>query len=112
MEAITRYFMKGEVDKDGLYIYSICGIGGIGKTELALRYAKLHSAAYDAIFWVGAESVESLRQGFTRIALELGLPGSRIDGNPDHHLTLVHLWLRSTSEHHPINSNRSNSNPN
>jgi hypothetical protein len=54
----------------------------VGKTELALEYAKQHSLEYDAIFWIGAEEAESLLQGFTKIALELGLPDAKIGSDP------------------------------
>jgi predicted ATPase len=32
------------------------GMGGIGKTQLAIAYAKLHNDAYTSIFWLNATS--------------------------------------------------------
>jgi hypothetical protein len=94
---MATYFWKGEIDKRELSIYSICGIGSVGKTELALEYAKQHSLEYDAIFWIGAEEAESLLQGFTKIALELGLPDAKIGSDPSLNLlALVHHWFRVT----------------
>ena len=39
------------------------GLGGIGKTQLALAYAKRHKDEYSAVFWVNSKSEETLRQG-------------------------------------------------
>ncbi|KAK3331560.1 P-loop containing nucleoside triphosphate hydrolase protein [Apodospora peruviana] len=95
---IAEYFDREEFHRDELPIYSICGIGGVGKTELALQYAKLHAHKYQAMLWAGAESIESLRQDFTKISMALGLAGARIDRDPDHNLALVHQWFRCTDK--------------
>jgi len=91
---IATYFISGQTERNQLLIYSICGIGGVGKTELALRYSKQYAEEYDARLWVRADSPESLRLGFTRIAIELGLPEAKVDGDPDHNLALVLHWFR------------------
>lgn len=36
------------------------GMGGVGKTQLALQYAKKHADCYDSIFWLDASSKRSL----------------------------------------------------
>ncbi|KAK0612447.1 hypothetical protein B0T17DRAFT_407350 [Bombardia bombarda] len=96
LDDISAYFRRGAAagKNDDLCIYSICGIGGVGKTELALQYAKQHAHEYDALLWVRAETVESLRQDFTKIAMALKIPGAHIDGDPTNNLSLVHLWFR------------------
>jgi hypothetical protein len=40
------------------------GIGGSGKTQLALRYIKQHPQLYTAIIWIDASTAESTRQSF------------------------------------------------
>ncbi|KAI1348676.1 P-loop containing nucleoside triphosphate hydrolase protein [Xylaria sp. FL0043] len=95
---VHRYFKIEEISKDDLKIYSLCGISGVGKTKIAVQYAKSHSSEFDAILWIGSESVGSIQQGFTKAALALGLPGVKVGGDPDHHLTLVHQWLRETDK--------------
>ena len=53
---------------------AIKGLGGIGKTQTALRYADLFRDEYSAGFWVVAESHESLISGFAEFAQLLDLP--------------------------------------
>jgi tetratricopeptide (TPR) repeat protein len=52
------------------------GLGGIGKTQIAVEYAYRHRDSYSAVLWTFAESVASLTAGFAQIATKLGLPGA------------------------------------
>jgi ATP/maltotriose-dependent transcriptional regulator MalT len=47
------------------------GLGGIGKTQLTVAYAKRHKDNYSAIFWLNANDEDSLRQSFTKLAKEI-----------------------------------------
>ncbi|KAI1121042.1 hypothetical protein F5Y10DRAFT_288967 [Nemania abortiva] len=96
--AMHQYFQNKDNEKQELKIYSLCGIGGVGKTEIAMKFSKEFLNEFDAIFWIGAESVDSLQRSFTKVALALGLPNVKVNGDPDHHLTLVHQWLRGTDK--------------
>nr|BBH86115.1 tetratricopeptide repeat protein [Thermosporothrix sp. COM3] len=46
----------------------LCGMGGIGKTQLALEYAYRFFSEYTALFWLQAESEESLRASLLSVA--------------------------------------------
>jgi hypothetical protein len=61
------------------------GLGGIGKTQLAIAYAKLHRADYSAIFWLNIKDEDSLKQSFARIARRIlrEHPASRLDAVED-----------------------------
>lgn len=48
-------------------IYALTGIGGIGKTQIALEYAYRYHEHYNAVFWVSAVSQESIKASFFRI---------------------------------------------
>ncbi len=51
---------------------SISGLGGIGKTQLALQYAKLYKQDYDNnVLWINAECLESLDSSFIKLASKL-----------------------------------------
>jgi hypothetical protein len=62
--------------------FAICAPGGMGKTQVAIQFALTHHKDFDAIFWVNADSVNEMAQGFQRIALLLGLvPEGSADAN-------------------------------
>ncbi|KAH8589506.1 hypothetical protein B0O99DRAFT_692400 [Bisporella sp. PMI_857] len=44
------------------------GLGGIGKTQLAITYAKRHKGNYSAIFWLNIKDEDSLKQSFASVA--------------------------------------------
>jgi ATP/maltotriose-dependent transcriptional regulator MalT len=44
------------------------GLGGIGKTQLAITYARRHKEKYTAIFWLNANDEDSLKLSFRDIA--------------------------------------------
>jgi hypothetical protein len=47
------------------------GLGGIGKTQLAIEYIKHHREKYTAIFWLNANDVPSLKLSFRAIAQQI-----------------------------------------
>lgn len=52
--------------------YAICGLGGVGKTELAREYAFSRQGLFEAVFWFEAEQTTQLSEGFALIASKLG----------------------------------------
>lgn len=54
--------------------WAISGLGGIGKTQIALEYAYRYWQHYTAILWISAETSETLLAGFVALAEALDLP--------------------------------------
>ncbi|HEX5404507.1 MAG TPA: FxSxx-COOH system tetratricopeptide repeat protein [Pseudonocardiaceae bacterium] len=52
------------------------GMGGIGKTQMAVEYIYRHLTDYDIVWWVQAAHPAQIRAGLTELAQHLGLPGS------------------------------------
>jgi hypothetical protein len=52
---------------------ALCGPGGIGKTQIAAEYANTRKDHFDAIFWVYGDQLTKIAEGFSRIAIEMGL---------------------------------------
>jgi hypothetical protein len=54
---------------------TVSGAGGIGKSELARKYAYIHREDFDKnIAWMNAETQESLRESFIMLAKDLRIP--------------------------------------
>ena len=47
------------------------GLGGIGKTQLAMQYAYIHQKDYTSVWWVNASTTQMLSQSFLGIAQQL-----------------------------------------
>jgi tetratricopeptide (TPR) repeat protein len=52
---------------------AIYGLGGTGKTQLALKYIEDNKDEYNPILWIDAKDEQSVRSGFERCASELQL---------------------------------------
>ena len=61
---------------------AIHGLGGVGKTQLAARYARMHRGDYDVIWWLRAEQPATLRADLAALAVALGLVDVDVD-EPD-----------------------------
>ena len=53
---------------------AVSGLGGVGKTQLAVEYAYRFYQDYQAVLWAHAESVEVLTSSYTEMATLLNLP--------------------------------------
>jgi tetratricopeptide (TPR) repeat protein len=71
---------------------ALCGLGGIGKTQLAVEYAYLHREDYQAVLWVRADSHEALVQSFVELTRILHLSTAK---EQDHQVIVkaVKGWL-------------------
>ena len=53
---------------------AIKGLGGVGKSQLALEYAFRHAGEYDGIWWLHAEEPTTLARDYVDLAPKLGVP--------------------------------------
>ncbi|KAI1352908.1 Tetratricopeptide-like helical [Xylaria sp. FL0043] len=96
IENMDLYF--GKIDTATSFSsLAIYGLGGIGKSTIALRYAeqKLRQDELDALFWVHSEKLASIRQSFTDIAMRLRLADA-MQGDHSKNQALVLNWLQHT----------------
>ncbi len=53
--------------------FTLCGFGGIGKTEIAREFTRRHRDSFDAVFWVVADEVAKMDEHYQQISLAVGL---------------------------------------
>ncbi|KAN0067830.1 HET domain containing protein [Elaphomyces granulatus] len=77
------------------------GLGGIGKTQLTVAYAKRHKDNYSAVFWLNIKDEDSVKQSFAKVAKQIlrehssasRLSNVNIKENIDEVIDAVKAWL-------------------
>jgi NB-ARC domain len=90
--------LSGDGSRRTVILY---GLGGIGKTQLAVAYAKRHKDNYSAIFWLNIKDEDSLKQGFAMVARQIlreypsasRLSSLDMTGDLDEVIDAVKAWL-------------------
>ncbi|MEV6540163.1 FxSxx-COOH system tetratricopeptide repeat protein [Streptomyces sp. NPDC051665] len=74
------------------------GLGGVGKTALALQYAHTYRSNYTVVWWISADSAESVTAGLAalgfRLSPRLGIAGATSTESSEWAIA----WLQSHSE--------------
>jgi len=76
---------------------AITGLGGVGKTQLALEYAYRHEKDYDVLWWVRSEEAASLASDYANLAIKLDLT----EKNPTEQgviIEAVRTWLEQNDK--------------
>jgi hypothetical protein len=85
--------IAGNLRTSGLLaVCALKGMGGVGKTQLALEYAFRHADEYQVVAWLRAEDAGTLDADFARLAAALGLPEA--DAPEEHRrIDAAKAWL-------------------
>jgi hypothetical protein len=94
--------------KATLKSFALCGIGGCGKTEIAVEYAYRREESFDAIFWITADDRDILTEEFAHIAVALGLLQEQEAGDLLTACDLVKGWLSNPVKSHEAVSSPDN----
>ncbi|HYU76516.1 MAG TPA: tetratricopeptide repeat protein, partial [Ktedonobacteraceae bacterium] len=85
--------------QESIHILCLCGLGGIGKTQIALEYAHAYRATYRAVFWVNAETQAQFVSDLVKIAFLLRVPeAKKQQPNQRYLVNEVKQWLREHSD--------------
>lgn len=77
------------------------GLGGIGKTQIAVAFLKEHRDNYSAVFWLNGKNEDTLRQSFAEMAkrLHIEYPSSALlrrtvdEKKADEVVAVIKQWL-------------------
>jgi tetratricopeptide (TPR) repeat protein len=76
---------------------ALFGLGGVGKSQIALQYCFQHKTEYTYVFWISGADRQKLLSGYRDIASEIKDIELRPDMSPDMIAKVVIKWLESTS---------------
>jgi TIR domain/Tetratricopeptide repeat len=81
LEALRRQLTGGAVPMAVALPQAVHGLGGVGKTQLAVEYAYRHASDYDLVWWVPAEQLALVIAALNELAVRVGVavPGEAQD---------------------------------
>jgi NB-ARC domain len=95
----VRSHLEGAGHNTDLKAFALHGMGGVGKTQIALQYADKRRSNYDVVLWVAADNVISVGQSMRDIAQSLGLINTDNELKDTFGASLkVKKWLQDISE--------------
>jgi anion-transporting ArsA/GET3 family ATPase len=86
-------------ENGALKVSVLWGMGGVGKTKIALQYVNKSRQDFDAIFWISADNSIKLTQDFLEASKKLHLSPNVEDAQDAVAATSkVKTWLSTTSK--------------
>ncbi len=76
---------------------AVSGLGGIGKSTLALHFAHGHRSDYTAVWWIDAETPETITSSLGQLTVR-GNPGTNTSGVPS---AVLAEWALAWLDTHP-----------
>ncbi|KAJ5414120.1 hypothetical protein N7509_000747 [Penicillium cosmopolitanum] len=80
---------------DQIRVEILCGMPGLGKTEIAMEYAFTRKKNFDAVFWIRADDMSKLESDFAQIAIKLEIQDPREPDDKINNRALAIEWLRN-----------------
>ncbi|GAA2401386.1 hypothetical protein GCM10010191_05820 [Actinomadura vinacea] len=73
LRRLRAALVRGDAHDD-VRVAVVWGLGGVGKTSVAVNFAHRFRRHYEIVWWLTAERSADLRTGLLRLAAELGVP--------------------------------------
>ncbi|KAJ5160872.1 uncharacterized protein N7482_007876 [Penicillium canariense] len=84
------------------YAIAVHGLGGTGKSQLALRYIDQHKHEFNAVMWIDGKDNESTLSSYTEFAVQIGLSlqtnSHWSESTKQGVIQLVNAWFEDQSE--------------
>lgn len=95
LSQMRHKLVPSKLNKQRKFILS--GLGGSGKTQIALEFTYRHLNDYKVVIWILADSLEKIGQGFGEAAEILGMPRGTQGANQVRTFVLQRLSATSTT---------------
>lgn len=73
LELLRRQLTGGSVRTAVALPHAVHGLGGVGKTQLAVEYAYRHATDYDLVWWIPAEQPALVIAALNELAVRVGV---------------------------------------
>ena len=83
--------------KAAIQTQAVSGLGGIGKTQIAVEYVYRYHSEYQVILWVRGDTREKMRSDIAALATMLNLKEQR-EQEQGHVIEAVRSWLRKNTK--------------
>ncbi|KAH0262087.1 purine and uridine phosphorylase, partial [Aureobasidium melanogenum] len=67
MQKLEDFFLNQTSQPVRRKVFVVHGLGGIGKTQLCIEFARKHQARYTAVLWMDGSSEDALQQSFVKV---------------------------------------------
>ncbi|MET9354711.1 FxSxx-COOH system tetratricopeptide repeat protein [Streptomyces sp. NPDC006617] len=97
-EALISRIREGLLGGRQAVVQALHGLGGIGKTQIALEYAHRFASQYDTVWWIDAARADQILVRYTELAARLGIAKPEAGAEHNARTLLEHLhtqdrWL-------------------
>ncbi|MGQ4439505.1 FxSxx-COOH system tetratricopeptide repeat protein [Streptomyces violaceoruber] len=97
-EALISRIREGLLGGRQAVVQALHGLGGIGKTQIALEYAHRFASQYDTVWWIDAAQADQILVRYTELAARLGIAKPEAGAEHNARTLLEHLhtqdrWL-------------------
>jgi hypothetical protein len=76
LAALHARLTSGDTNLTAVLPEALYGMGGIGKSQVAIEYAFRHADDYDVVWWIPSEDPTHIRSVYIALAEKLGIPNT------------------------------------